>query len=595
MNHTSDIGPPEAELNRLIELERLRLVCRQMPTSISGTMVGVCLVAAIMWTAIPHTFLLAWVASMAANQSWRLKLYLSFRQTGIDAGEAVAFGHQWFIGSAVSGVIWSIASVFFFVSGSPLDQTLLITSIFAITAVAVPLTASHPKSFFVFVIPILLSLILRNAWEGDSAHLILAFVVAAMMVGILAVGRRYSVALNESLRARFENEALANRLYIQNAELEQARNTAEAANRAKTRFFAAASHDLRQPLHAIGLFADVLASRLGKGENSRLAGNINASVSMLESLFTELLNISRIDAGVIKPELADFDLYGLLERLCDDFEAEALKKGLQLRLHAQKVAVHSDPHLVERILRNLIGNALRYTEQGGILVGCRRRGAQAWVEVWDTGVGIAADQQAAVFEEFLQLANPERNLNKGMGLGLSIVKRLAEVLDLPLSMHSRPGRGTRFRVALPTTERAAQPAAGEYALGPVTGFFGRRILLVDDEESVRQGTTTLLENWGAQVIACRSLAAAEAAARGLYQPPDLIVSNYVLPDGTDGAKIVSVLRNQFAAPIPAIVLARAITPELAEEARLLDFHLLLKPLPPAKLRALISAKLSRPE
>jgi CheY-like chemotaxis protein/anti-sigma regulatory factor (Ser/Thr protein kinase) len=397
--------------------------------------------------------------------------------------------------------------------------------------------------------------------------------------------------LGESLRARFENEALADRLFHQNAELEKARNTAEEANRAKTRFFAAASHDLRQPLHAIGLFADLLASRLEKGESARLANNINTSVAMLEALFSELLNISRIDAGVVQPEPADFDLAPMLSRLYGNFEAETLKKGLQLRLHSEEVTVHSDPYLVERVLRNLISNAIRYTEQGGVMVSCRHRGNVAWVEVWDTGIGIAPEQQEAVFEEFLQLSNPERDLNKGMGLGLAIVKRLAEVLHLPLSMRSRPGHGTRFRLALPTVDRKAIPAGDAPAAGSIGSFAGRRILLVDDEENVRQGMTTLLENWGAKVIACRNLAAAEEASVGLHQPPDLIVSNYMLADGTDGARIVAVLRARFQTPIPAIVLAGAITAERAAEARQLDFHLLLKPVLPAKLRALLSAKL----
>ncbi|HTY98468.1 MAG TPA: hybrid sensor histidine kinase/response regulator, partial [Rhodocyclaceae bacterium] len=558
---TADAG--ERNPADLIRLERVRMVARQMATSVGGTMIVIVLLTVVMWPYLDHRLALACCGVMTVNQTWRFGMYLHFLRYGLTVAEVDSFARRWFIGSGISGLVWSAIAFGYFVPEVPIMQTLLIISIFGATAVAIPLTAAHQPSFRIFAIPIMLSLTGRILWQGDPLHLILGLLVFVEMIANLTVGRRYHVMLGESLRGRFENEALADRLFRQNAELEKARNTAEEANRAKTRFFAAASHDLRQPLHAIGLFADLLASRLKEGESARLANNINASVAMLEALFSELLNISRIDAGVVQPEPADFDLDPLLSRLCRDFEAETLNKGLQLRLRSEDVTVHSDPYLVERILRNLISNAIRYTQEGGVLVSCRRHGNVAWVEVWDTGVGIAPEQQESVFEEFHQLGNPERDLSKGMGLGLAIVKRLTEVLHLPLSMRSLPGRGTRFRLALPSVDRQAASAADPPASGTIGSFAGRRILLIDDEENVRRGMTTLLEGWGAEVVACRNLAAAEAATAGLLQAPDLIVSNYILADGTEGARIVAALRSQFHSPIPAIVLAGAITPERA--------------------------------
>lgn len=583
---------PPADIESRVELERVRMVYRQMPTSISGTMVGVAVIAAVFWPVIDHRLLLFWFLSMAANQGWRLKLYLDFRRTNIPPEQVSAYARWWMIGSGISGAIWSTANVLFFIPDSPLHQAILITSVFAIISVAVPLIASHTPSFRVFSIPVLGSMILRNLWEGDSMHFLMAFIVLAMMLGALAVGSRYHTVLTESLRRRFENEALAERLAVKNAELDQARIAAEQASRAKTRFFAAASHDLRQPLHAIGLFVDLLTSRIRNPQDRRLVGNIETSVAALESLFDALLDISRIDAGAIRATPVDFEPRALIERLRGDFEAEAQTKGLRLRLHggAERSFVHSDPLLVERILRNLIANAIRYTTRGGVLVALRRSGDRLNLEVWDTGIGIAADQQEAIFEEFFQLGNPERGQGKGFGLGLSIVRRLTDLLELPISLRSEPGRGTRFRIGLPLTDAPIPlPAARPPELSG--NFSSRLILMVNDDTSVRDGMTTLLNNWGAQVVVGATPDEVQAAADGAGRP-DLIICDYRLGGGSLGADIIAALRAHFGRDIPAVVLTGTTNPERAAEARACAYHLLLKPVPPSKLRALINAALA---
>ena len=206
--------PPPTDIEDRVELERVRMIYRQMPTSISGTMVGVALIVAVFWSVIDHQLLLFWFLAMAANQGWRLKLYLDFRRTDIPPEQMSVYARRWMIGSGMSGIIWSAANVLFFIPDSPLYQAILITSVFAIISVAVPLIASHTPSFRVFSIPVLASMILRNLWEGDSVHFLIAFIVSAMMLGALAVGSRYHKVLTESLRRRFENEVLAERLAI---------------------------------------------------------------------------------------------------------------------------------------------------------------------------------------------------------------------------------------------------------------------------------------------------------------------------------------------------------------------------------------------
>jgi signal transduction histidine kinase len=585
---------PDAEAGQrdtadLIRLERVRMVARQMPTSVSGTMIVIILLTAVMWPYLDQRLALACCAVMTVNQAWRLGMYLHFRRHGLTLTELDSFARRWFIGAGISGAVWSVVAVGYFVPDMPIMQTLLIISIFGATAVAIPLTAPHQPSFRIFAIPISLALTARIFWQGDPLHLILGLLVLVEMIANLAVGRRYHIMLGESLRGRFENEALAERLAVQNAELDAARIAAEQASRAKTRFFAAASHDLRQPLHAIGLFVDLLTNRIRNPDDRRLVGNIETSVAALESLFDALLDISKIDAGAIRAMLVDFEPRALIERLRGDFEAEAAAKGLRLHLHEGygNCFVHSDPLLVERILRNLISNAIRYTEHGGVLVALRRRSERLDVEVWDTGIGIAADQQEAIFEEFFQVGNPERGQGKGLGLGLSIVRRLTGLLELPISIRSQPGRGTRFRVSLPLSA-APNPVPAPRPADLSADLSARLILMVDDDASVRDGMTTLLNNWGAQVVAGATAEEIQVAVDGARRP-DLIICNYSLTDGSLGADIVAALRVRLGRDIPAIVLAGASNPERLAEARARDYHLLLKPVPPSKLRALINA------
>lgn len=567
------------------------MIYRQLPTSISGTMAGVVLVIAVMWPVAPASMLMAWGAAMAINQGWRLLLYLDFRRRDVDEARMADCARRWQLGSGLSGLIWSFAAIHFFPAESPIHQTLLSTIIFAIVAAAVPITAAHPPSFKVFVVPILACLIARNAWEGDTEHLLLALIVAILLLAILAVGQRYHLALTRALRGRYENEALAQQLSLQNQDLARARDSAEAASHAKTHFFASASHDLRQPLHAISLFSDVLAGRLGDSEHGPLVKNISNSVALLESHFSQLLNISRIEAGVLEPELEDFDLQALIRRVHGEFLPEAARKGLRLRIHAPSLRVRSDPFLIERILGNLVSNAIRYTHQGSVLIGARRRGDEASLEVWDTGIGIAPEQQQAVFEEFVQLGNPERNVQKGTGLGLSIVRRLTALLGHSLTMRSHPGRGTRFRLRLPLADDRFEAAP---AAEPVlVSCQDTLVLVIDATADQRQRTQAWLESWGSRVVPCADAAEAREAARQLDRPPDLIIGSH--RSAAEGQAVIGALRESLGLSIPAIIASGKSTPESAAAARNEAVYLMVAPLMPAKLRAMMNAALLQPE
>jgi signal transduction histidine kinase len=583
--------PQPADLDRLVSLEKMRMMYRQMATSVTGSMVGVVLLVAVMWPVLPHALLIAWALCMGANQAWRLALFLRFRRNDIDVSNLDLWRLYWLIGAAISGAVWSAAGLLFFVPGSHLHQMVLIVSLFAITSVAVPLLAAHRPSFYIFVIPTLSALILRNAWEGESLHLLLAFITLSVLLGLLAVGRKYNQLLTESLLTRFQNEALARQLALQNTELEQARNTAELASRAKTQFFAAASHDLRQPLHAMGLFAAALADKAHDAEVRNMVDSINASVDALEALFNELLDISKIDAGVIRPKVACFSLDPLLRRLRTDFAAEAEAKGIDLRIRRSQARVCSDALLLERVLRNLIDNAIRYTLNGGILVGVRRRGANWRIEVWDTGIGIAPEQIDKVFDEFFQIGNPERDRRKGLGLGLSIVRRLAELLGHSLVLRSRRGRGTVFSLDLPAGGPEATATAPAPTALPAVGFGGRLMLVVDDDQAVLEGMRTLLAGWGAEVVSCGGAQEALATIGRLPRAPDILIVDHQLRDGRKGAEVIRAAREHYGRPLPAVIVTGSTAQLLSREVQSLGCQLLLKPVMPAKLRSLLNAAL----
>jgi CheY-like chemotaxis protein/anti-sigma regulatory factor (Ser/Thr protein kinase) len=253
--------------------------------------------------------------------------------------------------------------------------------------------------------------------------------------------------------------------------------------------------------------------------------------------------------------------------------------------------VRSDAVLLERIVRNLITNALRYTPAGRVLVAARRRGRSVVLQVWDTGIGIPSQERERIFEEFYQTGNPERNSRKGLGLGLSIVRRLAQLLDAPVALRSRPGRGSCFSVTLPL---GTVPSAEEAAPPPgiaVPGFAGACIALVEDEDEVLQGMSLLLESWGARVVAAECSEALQARLAGEHRAPDLIIADYRLRDGATGTDAIRAVRARYRSAVPAIVVTASTLPEHLGEARSLDAHVLTKPVMPAKLRALISFKL----
>lgn len=373
----------------------------------------------------------------------------------------------------------------------------------------------------------------------------------------------------------------------------EARRDAERANRAKSQFFAAASHDLRQPLHALRLFLGVLAMGQHPPRTRDLIDKMDQSLKTTEELLNSLLDLARLEAGVIEPSVETVDLAGLLVRLEQVFGIEAEHAGLTLRVVPCRIPVRSDPMLLERILRNLLSNALRYTRHGRVLLGCRRQGDRLRIEVWDTGPGIPPDQMPKIFEEFYQIAPPGHERRQGLGLGLAIVARLAILLDHPVGVRSTPGRGSVFSVTVPVATAGRPPAAETPAPPPAAVFAGTLVAVVDDEPSVLSAMSLTLTSWGCEAVAAETAETLvdRLIARG--RTPDLVIADLRLRNGENGMALIATLRRQFAKTIPGIILTGDTTPELGGEAARMGLVLLYKPVNPEHLRARVAEALAQ--
>jgi signal transduction histidine kinase len=372
--------------------------------------------------------------------------------------------------------------------------------------------------------------------------------------------------------------------------LKEARGQAEAANRAKTKFLAAASHDLRQPMQALSMYASVLEARVRDARSRRVVHGIQLSVRTLEQLFDSLLDISKIESGVIKPNLMAFPLMPLVEQVIEAEWPMAERKNLDLRTVRTSLSVRSDPALLARMLKNLVTNAIRYTDRGRVIVGCRRLGAgRVRLEVVDSGVGIASGEHGRIFEEYYQLPGASA---QGLGLGLPIVKSLGELLGHAVAVRSAPGRGSVFSIELESAGAGAAALDPERnrALEPQSGLHGLSVVLVEDDAEICNSMRLLLESWGCRYIGGTTVAEVEGKLEAQRVRPDALIADYRLAEATTGVQAIERLRLAFGADLPALVITGTVNVPLLQQ-RVPGIPVASKPLPPSKLRAFLAQAL----
>ena len=468
----------------------------------------------------------------------------------------------------------------------------IITTAVAVTgglsALAVGLILIYVRRFNLRLVR--LSETVSRIGSGDlSAH-----VGSAVTDGRLRVAELETLSHGVDAMARqiaASHRDLAQRIAEATAELELRRADAERANVAKSRFLAAASHDLRQPLHALGLFADQLARRALTGEDRRLVTRIVESSGALSELLDALLDISRLDAGAMSPKMSELPLDPLLQRLRNDFESQAERQGLRLRIPDSPVWVRADPTMLERILINLIANAIRYTSAGTVMLAVRRCGpGMVRIEVRDSGIGIRDDAQGLIFEEFVQLGNPERDHNKGLGLGLSIVQRMCQLMNFRYGVRSKHGRGSVFWIEVPTVSTMVALRTGMTEEEGRIG--GRLVAVVDDDPRAMESLAVQLQSWGCEVCAAASGDDLLAALEARGEVPAAVLCNFRLKTAAQGPAVVARLRQHFKAGIPAVLMTEDFSLQMREGLAEAGLPILAKPVRPARLRAVLQGLFS---
>lgn len=487
---------------------------------------------------------------------------------------------------AAMGLTWgSLGITVWYLSGSTEGVVYSIGILSTVSSGALGLGAPLLRGYIVYLScaigGILLALVLA---EGPVT--LPASVMVAVYYGLTCLhARNLAQAARDSIEIKFENERLVVQLRAQTQRALEAQEAAECANQDKSRFLAAASHDLRQPLHAMGLFLETLRRSPLNGQQTLVLGHANSASRAAAEMLTTLLDYSRLEAGVVKAHRAPFSVQSLLSALEQEFGVQADAAALVYRTRETSAAALADRALVDLVMRNLISNALRYTQQGGILIACRQRRSRLALEVWDTGMGIPTEQIHEIFREFHQLGNSERDRRKGLGLGLAIVKRLVAEMDTQIEVFSCVNRGSVFRLWLDAWHGPLLMDEHTETGDQTRRLTGLRVLAIDDDEAVCLGMQSLLQSWG---CLCNTAPCAQTVLDGpaaLRSPPDLIITDFRLREGETGKDVLEKLRNHWHQPVPAIILTGDTSPQRLRDAQSTDALLLHKPVSSSQLIA----------
>ncbi|MDB5807576.1 MAG: hybrid sensor histidine kinase/response regulator [Betaproteobacteria bacterium] len=569
--------------------EQAVMIHRNVFTGVTGGFVVACILVTCFWSTGGHSRLALWLGAGAVLGVWRLAVWRSYAGGEFSAAAARRWLRQAAWGAGLSGALWAIGSVVFFFPPEFIYHVLFVFAVAMMGITAMLSFGSHARTFLAYFLPTAVPAALATLAHGTLMD---AYIGIGMFIYI-AVVMRFFVTFNRafvrSVQLAFENTDLVSQLTVQ-------KEAAESANLAKSRFLAAASHDLRQPMHALTLYLGALEGHdFEEAARGNLA-NARKCAQTMDEMFRALLDISRLDAGAVQTEVRGFALKPLLERIRMEFAPQAEARGLAFTVRTSEEIVHSDPDAVERILRNLVANAVRYTERGGILVGCRRRGAGLRIAVYDTGPGIAAEEQGNIFEEFYQVGNPERDRSKGIGLGLAIVERLARLLAAPVAMDSRPGRGSMFGLDLPLAGAVQPPPRAALAPGQAQlDMRGLFIVVVDDEDAILAATREVLEQWRCKVVTAASGAAALEQLAASPRAPDALICDFRLRNHETGIDVIDALRTEFNADIPALLVSGDSAPARMREAEANGLRVLHKPFNENSLRLALTQILAKGE
>jgi len=536
-------------LDATIRSEQIRLIYRQGPALVLGATLAAIVIAAFLWRHAPGSGLQVWLALIVVSALLRVIVFVSFSRRNRPAEDSSPWGLLFCAGSLISGTVWGLLPVLTVQALTPV-LLLLVTTLFAgMVAVKASAGSIYLPAFYTFAVPMVLPLCVIEFTSGvDYLVLTAVLLVLYVLVTALLAHRGYRQYV-ELIEARERNVRLSGRLTAEKL-------IAEKAVVAKNRFIAAASHDLRQPLHALGMFIGSLQNRDSDPERLKIIEDMATSTLALSQLLHSLLDLSRLDAGVLAPEPDSVSLKVLLRQLAKEFTPQATQKGLRFECKAIDVQVWSDPALLERVVRNLLSNAIRYTDQGQVSLRVLPASGPdtgfVVLEVADTGPGIAPEFHASVFAEYRQLDEEVSAHEQGLGLGLFIVRRLCALMDMSLELDSSAEGGTVFRLSLPLSNHALRPpqAGG----GDLLDWQQITVLVVDDEYQVREAMCGRLRDWGCEVLSAATAREAVAALAAAECSPDIMLCDYRLRHGESGIDAVLAIREGLDLDLPALLL-----------------------------------------
>jgi signal transduction histidine kinase len=530
----------------------------------------------------PDGTALIWGGVLGAVLAGRLGFVLTRRRHIVPGADARRARREYLVPLTASALAWSVGPFLFFPSDHAGYQALLISVWIALATAMTPIVAVSRLAIYLWLLPLLLPLSARFMFAADPTAHVLGAIAAVVLIVQLRLALEQNELLTATMLAHLQNEDLV-------AQLREQMSLVARASEEKTRFLAAAAHDLRQPLHALGLFCAALDQRLRDLPEKPLVRSMMKSIEALDNSFGAILDISRLDAGTVQPNVQVFPVRDVFRRLYMHYAGDAELADISLRFRAAGRLVRTDPLLLERIVSNLIQNSLRYTRTGGVLVAARRSAGQVSIEVWDSGIGIPADKIDLIFQEFYQLDNPERDRSKGLGMGLAIVRRLSDLLGHKLQVHSTPGRGSVFRLLVPSAIEGA-PDAAQLGADTLPPRIERSVtvLLIDDERAIRDAMRELLTPLHVDLLAAATIEEACRMASSTRQPIDLILSDWRLRGEEDGIEAVRQVRRLTRTTTPAVLITGETSPEIVKLAHASGLVVMHKPLQPKELLRLIT-------
>lgn len=478
--------------------------------------------------------------------------------------------------SALWGITWCMAPFIFLSDASFHDQknlvyvAALLIIVISLVITPAPAMVYYPGGYFLFASLPLAGTFIR-LYQLDYDILLISFLGFFWLTAI-GYGWRLHQTLIDSIRLRLE--------------IDDARHVAESATLAKSRFLAASSHDLRQPLQAINLFFNVIKQQLPAGDVQITASKMESSIDSMSQLLDSLLDVSRLDANSIEPHPQHLPSSILLNKLADDYRALCTDKGLVFNQDISSATLYADPVLFHRVVGNILNNALNYTDNGSVELTAAVVGQDYQISIHDSGIGIPSDQQQAIFTEFHQLNNPERDQQKGLGLGLSIVQRLCVLQHWNITLQSEPGKGSCFTLRLPLGDQH-KVTPPKSATGHQQLLNNKRVILVEDDQQVRDALTELLSSWGADVTAGESASQIQDRLQAESQPADLIIADFRLRENLNGIDAITALQQHHTADIPAILITGDTDPQRIQQAKNSGLVVLHKPVRAAQLRLVI--------